>query len=134
MDVSLEIFQDGDVFLDHMFLIGKKNTFSSKRKVKEQNQEVKDMYTTERKEAMHSQVAELHHQKSSVTKTEQYSESKSSSQQIVTSFSTFSWAFLAASLSLFVFTNLLKTSREKSNPKRLMVKIYISWAVLLHML
>ena len=34
---------------------------------------------------MHSQVAELHHQKSSVTKTEQYSESKSSSQQIVTS-------------------------------------------------
>ena len=56
-----------------------------KVKNKEQNQEVKDMYTTERKEAMHSQVAELHHQKSSVTKTEQYSESKSSSQQIVTS-------------------------------------------------
>ena len=52
-----------------------------KVKNKEQNQEVKDMYTTERKEAMHSQVAELHHQKSLVTKTE----SKSSSQQIVTS-------------------------------------------------
>ena len=56
-----------------------------KVKNKEQNQEVKDMYTTERKEAMHSQVAELHQQKSSVTKTEQYSDSKSSSQQIVTS-------------------------------------------------
>ena len=42
------------------------------------------MYTTERKEAIHSQVAELHQQKSSVTKTEQYSESKSSSEQIVT--------------------------------------------------
>ena len=46
------------------------------------------MYTTERKEAMHSQVAELHQQKSSVTKTEQYSESKSRSKQIVTSSST----------------------------------------------
>ena len=55
-----------------------------KVKLKEQNQEVKDMYTTERKEAIHSQVAELHQQKSSVTKTEQYSESKSSSEQIVT--------------------------------------------------
>ena len=40
MDVSLEIFQDGDVFLDHMFLIGKKNIFSSKRKIKEQKQDV----------------------------------------------------------------------------------------------
>merc|ERR1712038_232524 len=62
-----------------------------KVKNKEQNQEVKDMYTTERKEAMHSQVAELHQQKSSVSKTEQtqqYSESKSSSEQIVTSSST----------------------------------------------
>merc|ERR1719471_874590 len=56
-----------------------------KVKNKEQNEEVKDMYTAERKEAMHSQVAELHQQKSSVTKTEQYSESKSSSQQIITS-------------------------------------------------
>ena len=59
-----------------------------KVKNKEQNQEVKDMYTTERKEAMHSQVAELHQQKSSVSKTEQYSESKSSSEQIITSSST----------------------------------------------
>merc|ERR1712226_1681137 len=32
-----------------------------KVKLKEQNQEVKDMYTTERKEAIHSQVAEHHH-------------------------------------------------------------------------
>ena len=56
-----------------------------KVKNKEQNQEVKDMYTTERKEAMHSQVAELHQQKSSVINNKQYSESKSSSQQIVTS-------------------------------------------------
>ena len=55
-----------------------------KVKNKEQNEEVKDMYTAERKEAMHSQVAELHQQKSSITKTEQYSESKSSSEQITT--------------------------------------------------
>ena len=40
MKVSSEMVQDGDVFLDHMFLIGKKNIFSSKRKVKEQKQEV----------------------------------------------------------------------------------------------
>ena len=40
MEVSSEMVQDGDVFLDHMFLIGKKNIFSSKRKVKEQKKEV----------------------------------------------------------------------------------------------
>ena len=55
-----------------------------KVKNKEQNGETKDMYTAERKDAIFSQVAELHQQKSSVTtKTEQHSESKSSTEQVV---------------------------------------------------
>merc|ERR1712038_1436036 len=55
-----------------------------KVKNKEQHGEEKDMYTAERKEALFSQVAELHQQKTSVTtKTEQHSESKSSTEQVV---------------------------------------------------
>ena len=43
------------------------------------------MYTTERKDAIFSQVAELHQQKSSVTtETKQHSESKSSTEQVMT--------------------------------------------------
>ena len=35
------------------------------------------MYTSERKDAIYSQVAELHQQKSSISRSEQYTESKS---------------------------------------------------------
>ena len=43
------------------------------------------MYTTERKDAIFSQVAELHQQKSSVTtETKHHSESKSSTEQVMT--------------------------------------------------
>ena len=49
-----------------------------KVQLKQQNEDSKDMYTSERKEAMYSQVAELHQQQqSSETKTEHHSESKS---------------------------------------------------------
>ena len=48
-----------------------------KIKLKQQNEETKDMYTSERKDAIYSQVAELHQQKSSISQSEQYSESKS---------------------------------------------------------
>ena len=62
-----------------------------KVKHKEQNEETKDMYTTERKEAIFNQVAELHQQKSSVSKSsasemsEQHLESSSNVEQVITS-------------------------------------------------
>ena len=56
-------------------------------KNKQQNEEAKDMYTTERKEAIRNQVAELHQQKSSFSKSEQHIETNdiTSSEVITTS-------------------------------------------------
>ena len=43
------------------------------------------MYTSERTEAIRNQVAELHQQKSSISKTEQHTESSSSMTEVATS-------------------------------------------------